>query len=379
MNGHKIWMKFISTFVRVFTYLFIFIVVGMGSYRLTMAYYKETKQNTTSYVQQSNEVISEAKLDQVATNAIFAVNKETAEVEHIVLEIFNCNTKNLDFITIPVSIQYTMDQELYAKMGEASSDIPQIIKLSDITLYFDQAVAYEYGVLLLEEILDSDISFYTAMITEDFAEYFEEKKEQGKKSGICQVREDVLDAIEGLSTEEEFLDVLSTHYTKIQSNLTLQKRQNYIKYYLNANYDYVHYHLLAGVDEAGGTGVVTKEASEQLAQIVGNAEVYRQEQDEKSSDTATQSVQQKTNSIQILNASMVQGLAASYQNRLEADGYKVDSIGNYTGTTSEVTRIVVREEGIGEELLSYFNGATMEVGTIEGESDIVIILGTKDA
>ena len=82
--------------------------------------------------------------------------------------------------------------------------------------------------------------------------------------------------------------------------------------------------------------------------------------------------------IEILNSTGINGLASSFQEKLVEQGMNVIRIGNYGDSTLEHTKIIVKEEGTGEDLLPYFEDATIEVGTLENGIDIRIILGTND-
>lgn len=89
--------------------------------------------------------------------------------------------------------------------------------------------------------------------------------------------------------------------------------------------------------------------------------------------------------ILVLNSTSIQGLAGRWCSRLNDAGY-VNTFASDYQTEQTTTRIVAREAGAGQELVSYFNGASYEVGEVtEGTSedtskyDIVIILGTQDS
>lgn len=379
MKGHKIGKKFVSAILKVSSYSLLFVVVAVGSYYVTTFFYQEKAAITLGGSNQTRKEIKEATLDQVATNVIFAVNQETAAIEHIVLEVFNSTTKNFDFVTIPVSTQFTMDQELYTKLLEVNSNIPQIVTLSDITLYFDQTEAYEYASIILEEVLGSRISFYTAMITSDFEEYFDVSDGKAENTSICKVKEQILQQMDAFQTEEEVLEALTAYYKKVQSNLSLSRRQSYIKYYLSGNYDYVYYHLVAGEEQNGVYEIATEEAAEQISSLISNEVMYSTEQTEIEENIEAQAEATKQCTIHILNASQIPGLAAKYESQLKTEGYQITYIGNYSSEVLENTRIIVREEGIGGELVSYFQGARLEVDPTQSQSDITIILGTKDA
>lgn len=89
--------------------------------------------------------------------------------------------------------------------------------------------------------------------------------------------------------------------------------------------------------------------------------------------------------ILVLNSTSTQGLAGRWCSKLNDAGYVNTFASDYT-TPLDTTRIVVKQDGIGTDLVSFFNGASYEVGDVtEGTStnttnyDIIIILGTSDS
>lgn len=88
--------------------------------------------------------------------------------------------------------------------------------------------------------------------------------------------------------------------------------------------------------------------------------------------------------ILVLNSTSTQGLAGRWCTKLNDAGY-VNTFASDYSTPQDTTRIIVKQEGVGTDLVSFFNGASYEVGEVtEGTStntanyDIVIILGTSD-
>ena len=88
--------------------------------------------------------------------------------------------------------------------------------------------------------------------------------------------------------------------------------------------------------------------------------------------------------IAVLNSTTTGGLAGRWCDKLNGYGY-VNTYASDFSNTQEATIIVVKEDGVGQDLLQYFDGATYLVGDVpEGAYenldgyDIVIILGTND-
>jgi len=83
--------------------------------------------------------------------------------------------------------------------------------------------------------------------------------------------------------------------------------------------------------------------------------------------------------IQISNSTSINGLAAAYQQKLQADGYQVIGTGNYLGGELTETQIYVKKKKWGKDLLQYFKNATIEVKQdLTSGADIEIVLGTQD-
>ena len=90
--------------------------------------------------------------------------------------------------------------------------------------------------------------------------------------------------------------------------------------------------------------------------------------------------------IVVLNATEVNGLAGSWTARLQDAGYTDVSAAN-SYTLYDHTSILVSEEGMGTDLLKYFPGAEISVGTLtEADTDaelggvqIFIIVGASDS
>jgi hypothetical protein len=79
--------------------------------------------------------------------------------------------------------------------------------------------------------------------------------------------------------------------------------------------------------------------------------------------------------IRVLNGSRVSGLGSAVADMLVRDGFEVLETEAYGGTQEIRTRIMVREDGMGEDLLSYFKNADIIRDATLRDYDIVIIAG----
>ncbi len=82
--------------------------------------------------------------------------------------------------------------------------------------------------------------------------------------------------------------------------------------------------------------------------------------------------------IQVLNGSGGDGAATKFSNVLKADGFKVDEVGNYSGTQKKENRIVARDEAHAEAFTDYFENYSIELdNNMPSKFDVIIILGTS--
>ena len=71
------------------------------------------------------------------------------------------------------------------------------------------------------------------------------------------------------------------------------------------------------------------------------------------------------------------GLAGEWEDFLEEQGYSISLIDSYQdeGPISQ-TRIIVSQEGLGQDLLKYFPNADIQTGDIDTGGDIQVYIGT---
>lgn len=270
MNGRRLVKKTTRTLIRTTIWLILFVAVGVGTYKLTIAYYQGTGQYASASVD-GKEALVKATTDEIAVNAIFAVDGDDGKVKHLLVEIFHSKTGKLDFITIPADSQYGMSKELYRTLSKETPNIPQIMTWEALPQYFSQVSAYQYGSMLLEESLGIHISFYTLMSEQTFKEYFEEAQvtssDTFQSSRCYTLSTSTRNHIKKLTTALQIETELAEYYTKIQSNLSLSKRNTYISAYQNADYDNIGVYSLS-MEE--GTNQLSTEKKEWLKSLVNS-------------------------------------------------------------------------------------------------------------
>lgn len=410
MKEKSLFKQFIQGFIKAFAMIAFMIAVGVVSYQVTMFYYKTVEDyspvKTGTVVK---DIVTDATVDEISQNLIYSFNDETGEIEQIVLEIFNTYTSNLDYITIPVNTQFAVSNDMFQRLSGVNPDIPQIIKLSEVSKYFEADSVYAYGTVMLEDLLGTDISFYTVIPASAYSTMFATVSQEvtkpsdgvAYKMDIQQISTTVQSEFFSIKDKNDMEDYISSYYDKIKSNLSLKNRLKYAEKYLTIKPEFVYYHGIYGQEKKTNYEIDVEAAKQQIIAILQNetysvaqaavgeqvepdtqkGETDNNETDNNgtvNNDTGENATSSKGLNIQILNGSNITGLGSYYKQKLSDAGYTVLGVGNYTEAILTNTKIIVKNEGIGLDIKEYFNGAVLETGQLEAGIDIQIILGTAD-
>ena len=141
--------------------------------------------------------------------------------------------------------------------------------------------------------------------------------------------------------------------------------------------------VFGGGKSGKGTTEDTPISTEDLGLDVstdGSSDTVADTTEPTSEEPATQEpISSVGHSIEVLNSTDVAGVAAGWQEKLNGAGFTVTQIGNYEEQTLTNTKIIVSQDGMGQDLVGQFKNATVEVGTISSGVEIQIIIGTEDA
>lgn len=372
--------KFLQIFLKSIFVIFMLVVTGFVSYKITLLYYDNFGGPENDKVAKAvRELYGEVEVTDVSKNLIYAVG-EDKQLKAVILEVFNTNTNNVDYITLPLKAQFALSNELYQKLCNSGCDIPQIMKLSTMDNYFSGETLYEYGVIMIEDLLDVDINYYTAVPVDKFKKMFK----QGEAAAVFaedgtpmqsyyewHLKKSYIKKISAFEAQE-WEDYIKEVSDFCKSNLNVKSRLEYAKKYPQVNPKLIHTHSLYGTLQNNDFEINTEESNQMIQAILTNPSYT-------AAQTAAEGAQTKVSlgaTIQILNASAINGLAAKYQTTLTTAGYTIASIGNYNGETAVQTKILVNKEGLGTDLLTYFTGAAVEMAELPYGCDIQIVLGT---
>lgn len=395
MKKKSIAKVFILSLLKSILGIAIIIAVGFASYKISYMVLSNNSENVGTSSNEIKDIVEEAQTDEISKNLIYVSNDN--KISHLMLEICNTKTNNMDYITIPVGTDYTIPTEMYQKLSTVNQEIPQIIRIGRLKQYFqNDEDAYGYGELIIEKMLGVKISYYTVLDQETYLNHYSRRNTEVKFKPLSLAESSseksvtVTEKINVASRsyvnqlkdikgdQNKIAEFIKDQYERVDSNLTVYNKIGYVESYEKMDPDLIHYWGIPGKYSDKIFAVDTKASKSFINNLVNNTTTYTQAQVfKKVAKTSTKS--SKGKSIIVLNGSQIGGLATAAKTTLTNAGYKVKKIGDYTAATLTQTKIIVKEDGVGKDLVKYFSNPVVETGTVDTGYDIKIIIGTADA
>lgn len=412
MKKNNVVKVFFISLLKSILFIIILLVTGFASYKISYTILSDNGGNIGTSKGDIADIIEDAQTDEVSRNLIYVCNGD--RIINLMLEICNTKTNNMDYVTIPVRTEYTIPTTMYQKLCTVNQEIPQIIRIGRIKTYFaNNDDAFGYGELIIEKMLGIKISYYTVLDQETYKSHYAKKRvrvrfkpEEGTVTATpgpdgtvpevqyIRVPQRILVASSTYTNQlkdingdqEKIAEYIKEQYERVESNLTVYNKIGYIECYEKMNVDYFHYWGIPGIYNGKVFSVDTKAAKSFLNKLADNTASYTEPQED-SSVSAVSRNKNKNNKVKsskglniiVLNGSKINGLASATQTKLNAGGFSVNQIGDYTDETLTHTRIIVKENGIGNDLAGYFTDPEIVTGDVQEGFDIEIILGTADA
>jgi hypothetical protein len=276
---------FLKGLLQSFFIVPILLGVCVLSYRVSIHFLGDSKQSAiVAYKEYPvEEPITKATIEDISKNIIFSYDREASRINKIVLEIFNSEKKQISYITIPTRTQFTMSETLYRKLVLIQPSMPQVIKLSAIANYLEPEYLFEYGVLIMEDLLGTEISYYTVIPEDTYKSIFteesttlieeelevleEDRKEQEDTLPVEVFTKKYKKKLKQMKTEGAIKDYLEEIYPTLQSNLSLQDKLTYLESYSKTTIDDVTFVLMTGENENSGYRIDQQQITLQLSEI----------------------------------------------------------------------------------------------------------------
>lgn len=385
MKNNKLQKLFFKTFLVTVIAIILAVGIGFTTYAIIGNFFEESDVDQNQGVEKSMSIIANVNLGTPALEVIYDADENDSEIKHIVLGVFNTQTHNLDYMTIPAATQYKMSDDLFEELSGVNEDLPQTVKFSELSKYFPGKEVYEYGELLLGDMLGVDMSFYTKITSTDFENYFKETQmsfyspKKATFEDTLVYSDAFIKSYENVKPET-VINFLTDINNSTASNLSLTDRTKYASDFAQVAGDKVYFwHAYGDYKDNGDTfNIDVKSTKKVFDTIIDNASYTVTQSEYMETQKKASSVSSKKLKIQILNGSGVKGLAGKWSEKLVDEGYKVGGVSDYKDDNLTHTKIIVKKESVGLDLIKYFKNAQTEVGNVTDGYDIVIAVGLED-
>lgn len=425
--------RFFSFLLRLIVVLMLMVMIAVGSfegvtYYLSGSFYdlrnalKGDGKKAVVHITKNPQ--EETKIDDKnMKNTLFFVESNDGLSRYTSLVMMNTETNAVDLLLVPLHVQVTVGGKLLTEIQKKIPGAGSTLELDDIArVYgedkyriisdvFSQIFALNisgYDVLSqkqFEDLLDinGSVSYHFADLLsyrdeQQQLQYFQAGDQQlsGSEAMILMSHMDGTDKQESDRLErantflESWLDKLigagkgTDLVGQVEKTAASSEGRDFTeekKVWGDLTPNGVTLRILQGAESKGVFSIDSQKAKLQISTLVKQSADYRASDDQDSvgslgDDTET-AASSKDYYIELYNAAFRQGLASEWESYLEEEGYNISLIASYQdeGPLS-TTRIVVSQEGIGQDLLKYFSGADIEIGEIVTGGDIQVFIGT---
>lgn len=371
---------------------------------------------------------------------VMGTDEQGTRTDVMVVAGYDSQSKKISMISIPRDTKVTVIDEIKAEMKEDNRWMPEVCKLNEVHAYTYRLGEEKRNLstaMQIEDLLKIKIDYYVLVDLDAFREIVDivggvdvdvprdmryddptqnlhinlkagmqhldgEKAEQMVRwrhdndwvgyaqgdVGRIETQQIFMKALidKVLSTKillTKGVEIVNTIYEYVETNVGINDAIKYLGYVKDIDTNNITMATLPGegVDEFPNgvkTSYFVHDNVETIALIdeLFYADTKTAEKNS-TSNSLNETISSKDKNIEILNGSAVSGLAGRMQETLESNGFNVKSIGTYKGTRQQQTVIIVKEDGMGEDLKQFFNDCKIEVNKsdLSDGTDIKIITG----
>lgn len=418
--------KLIGRFIlTVFVIVFVFSAVFV----LAATALKSQRDKQEAINSESKSDLSTTIADKKINVAILGTDAEEIHSDVNIVVSFDTETGEASFVSVPRDTQVFMSESMMLEMqNNGRGDyIPTKYgtkgecKLCELYAYAGPEKNNEYVVQALESLLNVDIDHYIQINLNAFKEivdavggvdmyvpmdmYWDMRDTGGplinlkegqqhldgdKAEQLVRFRKGYAQQDVGrVSTQQDFILALITKildsenvigdltktinavYKYVTTDVSLGDCISYLKYISLVDITKISMETIPG--EAENMFIPDLEEIKIMSDRVFRGIIQEPEE--------TTAKDSKQYSIEVSNGGNIMGYAAKTQERLNGLGYNVTKITTWYGNQQDTTIINVKEEGIGEDLVSLFTDAKVRVdpAAVDGDTDIKIIIGLKES
>ncbi len=398
----------------------IILVCFLGlSFVAVYAYTKATFTPENGYEQSPNvtEVIGKVLKKDINVNfLVCGVDEAETRTDVIFVVNFDSKSGTIKLLSVPRDTYTEVLPSVEDKVNSVGRSIPSVVKINAVHAYAGKEVGMECLEMQLEDLLGIEIDNYVLFNIEAFKAvvdiiggvdmyvpydmyysdpvqglYINLKEGQQHLNGdtaeqLVRNRQYANGDLGRIEVQQMFISafvdqVLNTDtiisngpslikaaFEYLETDMTITDMLNYAKYIEDVKSSEVLTETIPGYPQyIGGVSYYIADTSSMgktVDEIFYSGDEYL--------------TSSKHKNIEVANGGDVMGLAGRTRDILESEGFTISGVSTYKGEQTEYTRIVVKEEGQGQDLLPYFENAVIVVDDLllGGDDDILIILGT---
>ncbi len=262
--------KIISIFFQTVLFIAGTMIIVAGSNLLIKKVFSDADTAQVSAIAEElkNYNINKS-VDTIPVSAIYAVNRDNSAIEHIVLEVMNCETRRLTYISIPCSSRLTISDDLYRELTAQVPQFPQIVTLAEGCHYYDDISGIAAIDRIISEITGIKLSSSLALPTDIFESVFlAQESKEGLTTGFALPFIEELAGSRGGSVYDMLTELSTEAYS---TNISLQDKLLYLE-----TYDSIFPGDVAFITAPGNLGVSSFEIDSEALRIILYSAIYRQ-------------------------------------------------------------------------------------------------------
>ena len=399
-------------------------VVWGADFIYSKFYGNNKNNNQTSSNENNNDNNAEEKKDKLDINvAVFGVDKDETRTDVMFVVHFDSELKKISMVSIPRDSKVEVAPAVKRIYDENERYYQSPTKINAIHAYGGEK-GVDCAILQLEDLLDIQIDHYVKFDMDAVVEFVDafggvdfyvpqdmywDMRDTGdilidldegmqhidgeKALQLLRFRHGYAQQdIERIETQQAFMNalfekvtntenivknlpnILTTVMKYLKTDIGITEALKYLKYIDEAKESSITMETLPGVGEPVYY-VLDDEGVEEVAD-----KVFRNIIPESEEEVTEIPYESKNLKIEISNGGNTNGLAGEKKDMLEKIGYNVSAVSTYNGEKTNNTRIIVKQEGVAQDLIQYFTNAEIIVddSLIGNEYDIKIILGIDE-
>ena len=404
-----------SFFKTVFIIVVCFVALSfVAVYAYTKATY--TPENGYENTPKVSEVLGTMLKDDININVLVCgVDEAETRTDVIFVANFDSKSGTVKLLSIPRDTYTEVTSAVKNKIVNAGRSIPSVVKMNAVHAYAGKDIGMDCLQIQIEDLLDIEIDNYVLFNTEAFRAvvdiiggvdmyvpenmyysdpvqglYINLKEGQQHLDGdqaeqLVRNRQYVNGDLGRIEVQHQFLSAFVKQV--MNTDTILSNAPSLIK----AAFEYIQTDMSLGdmlkyakyINDIKSSEILT-ETIPGYAQYINGVSYYiadtssiGQAVDEIFYSGGEYLTSSKHKNIEIANGGEIMGLAGRARDTLEDEGFTISKVSTYKGDQTEYTRIIVKEEGQGQDLLPYFDNAVIIVDDLllGGNDDILIILG----